>query len=147
MPWLQRKKNPSPLQSPISVPWYRGSDNAKCRVVCYDIRYLKPPGPGKIWISPTPSHVSLKFLSWQSGMSWLILGQLQQGLELDVNNIESSHLSLTDVVVTFIMITIYFLCVHLIQRRSCDNCLLVSKTDLDMKCTWKGKWWKVRTHY
>ena len=25
----------------------------KCRVVCYDIRHLKPPGQGKVWISPT----------------------------------------------------------------------------------------------
>ena len=70
-------KNPSPLRSIISDSWYGGSKNVfgekeKCRMVCYDIRHLKSPGPGKVWISPTPSHVSLKFLSWQSWMSWLI---------------------------------------------------------------------------
>ena len=67
-------QKPRPLRSPISGPWYKGLNNEKCRVVCYDIRHLKPNGPGKVWISPTPSHVSLKFLFWQSGMSWLILG-------------------------------------------------------------------------
>ena len=39
-----------------------------------------------------------------------------------MNNKEASRLSLTAVFVTFIMSTIYFLCVHLFQRRSCDKC-------------------------
>ena len=39
-----------------------------------------------------------------------------------MNNKEASNLSFTAVFVTFIMSTIYFLCVHLIQRRSCDKC-------------------------
>ena len=34
----------------------------------------------------------------------------------------ASCLSLTAGFVTFSMSTIYFLCVHLIQRRSCDKC-------------------------
>ena len=63
---ITTQKKPSPLQSSISDPWYKESHNVsgekeKCRVVCYDIRHLKPSGPGKVWISPTPSHVSLKF--------------------------------------------------------------------------------------
>ena len=39
-----------------------------------------------------------------------------------MNNKEASRLSLTAVYVTIIMSTIYFLCIHLIQRRLCDKC-------------------------
>ena len=39
-----------------------------------------------------------------------------------MNNNEESCLSLTAVFVTFSMSTIYFLCGHLIQRRTCDKC-------------------------
>ena len=39
-----------------------------------------------------------------------------------LNDKKAFCLSLTAVFVTFSMSTIYFLCVHLIQRRSCDKC-------------------------
>ena len=60
-------ENPSPLQSPISDPWYRGSNNEKCRVVCYNIGHLKPPGLGKFWISPTLVMCHLNFCPGKVG--------------------------------------------------------------------------------
>ena len=69
-------------------------------------------------------HVSLKMFVVAEWDELVDLGSVltRPRTSQVMNNKEASHLSLTVVCVTFIMSTMYFLCVHLIQRRSCDKC-------------------------
>ena len=74
--------------------------------------------------SPLMCHVSLKFCVLVNWDDLVDLGSVSTRPRTSqvMNNKEASCMSLTAVFVTFIMSTIYFLCVHLIQRRSCDKC-------------------------
>ena len=69
-------------------------------------------------------HVSLKLFVLAEWDELVDLGSVSTRPRTSqvMNNEEASHLSLTAVFVTFIMSTIYYLCVHLIQRRFCDKC-------------------------
>ena len=70
-------------------------------------------------------HVPLNFIVLEEWDELVDLGTVltRPRTSQVMNTKEASRLSLTAVFVTFIMSTIYFLCVHLIQRRSCDKCL------------------------
>ena len=66
----------------------------------------------------------LNFLFWQSGMSWLIEDLYQQVM----NKHFVCHLLLS--LLPLVWVQYSFLCVHLIQRRSCDKCWYVSRKRL-----------------
>ena len=84
------------------------------------------------YVSWVMCHVSLNFFVLAQWDDLFDLGSVTTRPRISqvMNNKEASRLSLTDVFVNFIMSTIYFLCVHLIQRRSSDQCWLVSKNRL-----------------
>ena len=84
------------------------------------------------YISWVMCHVSLNFLSWQSGMSRLIEGLYQKCLKLvklwAIKKNLAGHLLLPLLPLFWVLYN--FLCVHLIQRHPCEKCWSVSRNRL-----------------
>ena len=61
-------------------------EKENCRVVCYDKRYLKPPGPEQIWISPPPPLTQC--CSWHlNRLEWHLLS----GVAADNKGVNINH--------------------------------------------------------